>query len=67
MAINELSCNGPEVIESFRIISSLSPLVVVMEKRVRLILLEEFLVPLLVPDDPGLKWMVSDVDLLQGF
>ena len=38
-----------------------------MEKRVRLILLDKLLVPLLVPDDPGLKWMVSDVDLLQGF
>ena len=38
-----------------------------MEKRVRLTLLEEFLVLLLVLDDPGLKWMFSDVDLLQRF
>ena len=46
----------------------LSPLVDVgMEKRVRLILLEEFLVPFLGLDDPGLRWMASDVDFLQGF
>ena len=38
-----------------------------MENCVRLILPEEFLVLLLVPDDPGLKWMVSDVVLLQRF
>ena len=38
-----------------------------MEKTVRLILLEEFLVSLLVPNDPRLRWMVSDVDLLQRF
>ena len=36
-------------------------------KRVRLILLEEFLVLLLGLDNPGLRWMFSDVDLHQGF
>ena len=36
-------------------------------KRVRLILLEELLVPLLVLDDPWSRWMVSDVDVLKGF
>ena len=36
-----------------------------LEKRVRLIPLEKLLVPLLVPDDPGIKWMFSEPDLLQ--
>ena len=36
-----------------------------MEMRVRLILLEQFLVLLLVLEDPGSTWMFSDVDILQ--
>ena len=35
----------------------------VLEKRVRLIFLEEFLVLVLVPDDPGIRWMFSDAVL----
>ena len=34
-------------------------------KKIRLILLEDFLVLLLGLGDPGLRWMVSESDLLQ--
>ena len=37
----------------------------VVSKKTRLILLEDYLVLLLDPDDPGLRWMFSDPDLLQ--
>ena len=50
MAINEISRNSPEVIFGFRIIPC--HLEDGLEKRVRLILLEELLVLLLVQDDP---------------
>ena len=39
----------------------------VLEKRVRLILLEEFFVLLLGRGDPRLRWLFSDADLLQKF
>ena len=45
----------------------LSYLDVGLEKRVRVILLEELLVPLVIVDDPGLKWRFSDVDFLERF
>ena len=66
MAINEISRNGPEVIFSSRIIQFLSRPDVGLKKGVRLFLLEKLLVPLLIQDDPRLRWMVSDVHLLQG-
>ena len=44
----------------------MSHLEVGLEKRVRLILLEELLVLLLVLGAPGLRWMFSDTDLLQN-
>ena len=45
----------------------LSNLDVVLEKRVRLLLLEEFLVLLLGLGDPWLRWMFSDADLIRIF
>ena len=67
MAVHEISCNRPEIIFWLPHHPVLSHLEEDLEKRVRLILLEKLLVPLLVLDDPGLIWMVSDVDLFQGF
>ena len=67
MTIYEISCNRSEVISSFRIIKCRVILKWGLEKRARLTLLEELLVPTLVLDNPGLRWMFSDVDLLQGF
>ena len=56
MTVNEISWDRPEIIFSFRIILCWVRLFVGMEKRVRLILLEEFLVPLsfrTIPDQSG--------------
>ena len=45
----------------------LSCLEVELENTVHLTLLEEFLVPILVPVAPGLRWMFSDAVLYQRF
>ena len=63
MTINEFSCNSPEVKLPHH--PALSLLEVGLENAIHLIFLEEFLVLLLVPDNPGLRWMVSDAVLSQ--
>ena len=66
MAVNEISRSRPDHFGlPHRLV--LSHLELVLENRVRLILLEKLLVPLPVQDDPGLRWMFSDAVLFQRF
>ena len=57
MTVNKISCDRPKIIPWYNSLSGL--------KKIRLILLEEFLFLFLGLGDPGLKWMFSKPDLLQ--
>ena len=67
VTINEFSCDRPQVIFSLPHHHGLSLLEVGLENVIHLIFLEEFLVLLFIPDDPGLRWMFSDAVLSQRF
>ena len=64
MWTNEFFCNSPEVTFTSKS-SALGRLEVGLENVIHLTFLEEFLVLLLVPDAPGLRWMFSDAGLTQ--
>ena len=67
MTINEISCNRPEVIFQLPRHPASSLLEVRLESVIHLICTENFLVLLLVPDNPGLRWVFSDAVLSQRF
>ena len=64
MTINELSCDRPEVIFWLPHHLAWSHREDGVENPIRLTFLQEFLVLLLVPDAPGLRWMFWDAVLL---
>ena len=65
MTVNMIAWNGPEIIFGFTIIQR--QVLTSGLKKTLLILLEEFLVPLLFPDAPVLSGMFSDAVLIQRF
>ena len=65
MTVNEISCNWPEFMFSFRIISCWVILMWWWRRESAWFSWKKFLVPILFQGNPWLRWMVSDVDLLQ--